>query len=810
MTIATNLTASAGEARRIAAVRVTGLLDTPPEERFDRITRIARDLFKMPIALVSLVDVDRQWFKSRIGTDLTETPRADALCGHAVLADGPLIVRDATIDPRFMDNPLVTGAMHLRFYAGIPLRGPDGQRVGTLCVIDYVPRDFDDRQIQALQDLSLWATLEINASSLGQAAALAQEKEARLNAVVEYAGDGIVTLDDARRIESMNPAAARMFDYIPLQVLGEPIDCLLADDCRTQLEADFNALAAAGRNRGVGIERRVSGRRDDGSYFSAELVLSKMWLNDRFGYTCIVRDLTERQKIDAMKSEFISTVSHELRTPLTSIRGSLGLMVGGAVGEMPARAKPLLEIANKNCERLVRLINDILDIEKIESGNMRFQLVTQRLMPLVEQAIAATQAYALQFNVRLELLRDTIDGYVDADADRITQVLVNLLSNAIKFSRAGATVEVRLVRLPHAMRLSVTNYGEGISDEFRNRIFQKFAQADSSDTRAKGGTGLGLSICKLIIEKHLGRVDFSSEPGVLTEFFFELPHAMAPLDCPSLAGQILICDADGERANALGIALVRHGITGDIAADGNGVRRLLDRSDYAVLILVQPASEPGTAMSIGQLNAAIAAAPDGLAHSSARPTRRLPMVVIGEQTDSTGSAFAQSQHDPVRLIANLIAPVDEPVLLAVLRNAIREWLHAVPRILYLERDPDLAQVVTAFLDPEFSICHAASLASARRCLREERFDVILTDLQLSDGPSSLLLAELSPLNRETPIVVFSDDAAGMPAHVSVRATLIKSQTSRPQMIAALRRLTAPAPETGSTTTQAAFCDGGCG
>ena len=208
MTIATNLTASAGEARRIAAVRVTGLLDTPPEERFDRITRIARDLFKMPIALVSLVDVDRQWFKSRIGTDLTETPRADALCGHAVLADGPLIVRDATIDPRFMDNPLVTGAMHLRFYAGIPLRGPDGQRVGTLCVIDYVPRDFDDRQIQALQDLSLWATLEINASSLGQAAALAQEKEARLNAVVEYAGDGIVTLDDARRIESMNPAAA--------------------------------------------------------------------------------------------------------------------------------------------------------------------------------------------------------------------------------------------------------------------------------------------------------------------------------------------------------------------------------------------------------------------------------------------------------------------------------------------------------------------------------------------------------------------------------------------------------------------------
>lgn len=952
----TTTTAAEAEAERIAALQRTGLLDTPPEERFDRITRIARDLFKMPIALISLVDIDRQWFKSHNGTKLTETPRTSALCGHAVLSDDALIVRDATIDPRFCDNPLVTGSMHLRFYAGIPLRAVGGQRIGTLCVIDYVPREFDAHQIDALRDLGQWAMLELNATSLGQAAALAQEKEARLIAVVDYAGDGIVTLDEAMRIESMNPAAAGMFDYVPLQVLGEPISCLLTEDCRHQLEVDLAALAVAGRNRGAGIERQVTGRRDDGSSFPAELVLSKMWLNDRFGYTCIVRDisdrhrieqalrllnqelatattlqqaifdsanfsivstdihgvigmanlgarrmlgyteealvghhtltlfhdpaeivarsiklgqelgrliapgidvlmaapaagmvderewtyvrrdgsvlpvmlsvtalwdaqrrltgflaiaydLTERKKIDNMKTEFISTVSHELRTPLTSIRGSLGLMVGGAVGDMPARAQPLLEIANSNCERLVRLINDILDIEKIEFGNMRFQFSVQRLLPLVEQAIAATQAYAMQFNVRLELLRDAIDGYVAADADRMLQVIINLLSNAVKFSRAGATVEVRLVRLPNAMRLSVTNYGDGISDEFRNRIFQKFAQADSSDTRAKGGTGLGLSICKAIIEKHLGRVDFSSEPGVLTEFFFELPHALTPLESPSLQGEVLVWDADVERANALGMALVRHEITSDIAGDDAAARRLLRSGSYTALILVRQASEHGVPLmpdQLDQLDRLDRLDTQDATGAVERPMRRMPVVIIGEPAidGDPPRVTTEASNNRFRIVARLPADVSETELLVTLRSAMREGLHAAPRILYLECDPDLVQVVTALLDPTFSICHAGSLAMADRCLREERFAVILTDVHLNDGPSSLLLADLPPLNRDTPVVIFSDEAVAAPVRTAIHATLTKSQTSTPQLIAALYRLTAAASQGGGRTAQA--------
>ena len=949
-------TPTASEAARIAALHATGLLDTPPEERFDRITRIARDLFKVPIALVSLVDVDRQWFKSRIGTDLTETPRASALCGHAVLSDDALIVHDATIDPRFKTNPLVTGPMHLRFYAGVPLRGIGGQRVGTLCVIDYVQREFGQAQIAALRDLSLWAALELNSSGLTQATALAQEKEARLSAIVDYAGDGIVTLDASQRIESMNPAAARMFDYVPLQVLGEPIGCLLAQPSRTQIEQDLDGLAAAGRNRGVGIERQVTGRRDDGSSFPAELVLSKMWLNDRFGYTCIVRDtsdrhrieqalrllnqelastttlqqaildsanfsivttdihgaigmvnlgsrrmlgydeaelvgqhtlalfhdsvelaarsiklgqelgrpitpgievliaapaagmvderewtyvrrdrstlpvmlsvtalwdaerrltgflaiaydLTERKKIDNMKSEFISTVSHELRTPLTSIRGSLGLLAGGAVGEMPVRAKPLLEIANNNCERLVRLINDILDIEKIESGNMRFQFVPQRLLPLVEQAIAATQAYAMQFNVRLELLREAIDGYVAADADRVLQVIINLLSNAIKFSRTGATVEIRLVRLPNVMRLSVTNYGEGISDEFRNRIFHKFAQADSSDTRTKGGTGLGLSICKAIIEMHLGRVDFSSEPGVLTEFFFELPHATAPLDSPNLQGDVLICDGDADRANRLGIRLVQQTITSDIASDAATAQHMLARGDYAVLVLTGQAPE--------QVSPATA---DGVDRSAEQiiarrlPIHRLPLIVIGDADSYAARQWTGNDSDAFRLVASL-PDDDEPMLLDALRKAMRERIHAMPHVLYLERDPDLVQVVSALLDPAFDIRHAASMANARRLLSEQPFDVILTEQYLADGAVSLLLDDLPPMNAHTPVVLFCDEVSAFPLHAAVRMALLKAQTSTPQLIAALNRLTtgtsggrstvqATAPATGSDLDRA--------
>jgi len=235
-------------------------------------------------------------------------------------------------------------------------------------------------------------------------------------------------------------------------------------------------------------------------------------------------DLTESRKIERLKSEFVATVSHELRTPLTSIRGTLGLIAGGVVGKLPDKAEELIRIAYKNSERLSLLINDILDMEKIESGRMKFDLVRQPLLPLIEQAVEANSGYAHTYGVQLELTQALPGVEVAADALRLLQVLANLLSNAAKFSPPGARVDVvMLVPRQGWVRIEVHDRGPGIAPEFQHRIFQKFSQADASDSRAKGGTGLGLSISKALIEGMGGQIGFETQPGVGTVFFFELP-----------------------------------------------------------------------------------------------------------------------------------------------------------------------------------------------------------------------------------------------------------------------------------------------
>ncbi len=514
------------ESDRIAALRSMRLLDTGIEERFERITRTVRRVFDVPIALISLVDEDRQWFKSRSGFEPAQTPRDISFCGHAIFSADLLVISDATADVRFADNPLVVGEQHLRFYAGVPLQGAGGHLVATLCLLDRVSREFNQADRAALRDLAAWAELELNLQTVSAANASSREKEAQLRAIVDNAGDGIITIDDRGRIETFNPAAARMFGYLPQQVVGE--------DFRRLLRPDFHAEAAAFLQRFTGeqgmadsqLHLEMVGVREDGSDFSAELVVTEMRLDGRRGFNGMVRDLTERKRIEQMKADFIANVSHELRTPLTSIRGALGLLAAGTLGQLAPQGQAVIDIAKNNCERLVRLVNDILDIEKIESGNMRFELTPQPLLPLVRQAMAATTEFAAQFKVTLVLVEDAACAGVLArlDADRITQVIVNLLSNAVKFSPPGGSVEVGVGLSKAQLRLTVTDHGSGIPEAFQSRVFQKFAQADTSDADRKGGTGLGLSISRTIIERHGGNIGFHSSPSG-TEFYAELPVA---------------------------------------------------------------------------------------------------------------------------------------------------------------------------------------------------------------------------------------------------------------------------------------------
>jgi signal transduction histidine kinase len=238
----------------------------------------------------------------------------------------------------------------------------------------------------------------------------------------------------------------------------------------------------------------------------------------------IVRDISERKNVERMKDEFISIVSHELRTPLTSMRGSLGLLAGKYLSGADAAARDLAAIALRNTDRLLKLVNQILDLSKLEQGRMQFDLKPQAVLPLVEQALEANRGFGEAFGVRFRLEEPREDGVAAVDADRIQQVLANLLSNAVKYSVKGHDVKVFVRRARGRVEIAVSNQGLGIPEGFRDRIFEKFQMADSSDSRRIDGTGLGLAISKSIVEAHGGRIGFEIG-GDTTTFHFDLPLA---------------------------------------------------------------------------------------------------------------------------------------------------------------------------------------------------------------------------------------------------------------------------------------------
>ncbi|NQV79078.1 MAG: PAS domain-containing sensor histidine kinase [Alphaproteobacteria bacterium] len=291
-------------------------------------------------------------------------------------------------------------------------------------------------------------------------------------------------------------------------------------------EHEAMARNAEARLRGDDLpsifERRALRR--DGVHIWIEIRATRVIWDGEPAALATFIDITQRKNIDRMKNDFISTVSHELRTPLTSISGSLGLISAGMAGKIPEEAHSLVKIANNNSDRLVRLINDILDIEKIESGRMEIEFYPIQVWSLLEMAAESNRGFAERFGISIEISSATEDARVLGSADQLMQVFTNLLSNAIKFSPMRASIEVGARRtLGGTIRFSVTDHGRGIPLDFRDRIFDKFTQADQNEQRGSG-TGLGLSICKLLVERHQGKIGFSSDIGTGSTFYFELPE----------------------------------------------------------------------------------------------------------------------------------------------------------------------------------------------------------------------------------------------------------------------------------------------
>jgi PAS domain S-box-containing protein len=354
-----------------------------------------------------------------------------------------------------------------------------------------------------------------------------RESEERFRLLVDGARDyALIMLDTYGRVTSWNEGARQITGHNADEIVGMHVSRLYPEGDAAAAERELVMADFEGRSE-VEAERVRKG----GARYFASVTLTALRDSDGAlcGFAQLTRDITSRKQLERMKDEFVSIVSHELRTPLTAIRGALGLLGAGVAGELPGEAQELIELAGSNCERLVRLINDILDIQKIEAGKMSLRLATLDPAVVVSRTVEQLRTWAGEQQVALAHQLDVAAPW-HADEDRISQVLTNLISNAVKFSPKGGTVRVTVkpAAAGARARVEVADEGPGIPAEQRHLLFGKFQQLDGSDSRKMGGTGLGLAICKAIVELHGGTIGVESELGKGSTFWVELPLVTAP------------------------------------------------------------------------------------------------------------------------------------------------------------------------------------------------------------------------------------------------------------------------------------------
>ncbi len=598
----------------------------------------------------------------------------------------------------------------------------------------------------------------------------------RLSAVIDNVVDGIITIDAVGNIESFNRAAKIIFGYSEAEVIGKNVKMLMPDPYQREHDGYLDNHNKTGEKKIIGIGREVVGKRKDNSTFPMELAVSEISLDKVKHFVGIVRDITERKRIEQMQKEFISTVSHELRTPLTSISGSLGLVLGGVTGTLPEKAKELLNIANNNSDRLIHLINDILDIEKMSAGKMQFDFNVVDIIPVISQAIDANRGYGEKLKVVFTFNSSSSTPLmVRVDEKRIEQVMSNLLSNAAKYSPADEQVVITLEALEQEVRISVHDQGKGIPEEFKSKIFSKFAQADSSDTRQKGGTGLGLNITKAIVEQHQGQVDFHCEQGQGTTFSVTLPLWQEEKLLPSLSGNpdnvdqkplILIIEDDKDVSRLLAMMIEKSNYRCHQAYDYQQAKDLIAANQYDVvtLDLVIPG---GDGLSLLQ----------ELRNEDA--TRKLPVIVVSAPNSDNENIQAS---DGLEIIDWIEKPINPERLINSIHASLATSVPKKSRILHVEDDPDITMIVSSLLSDDYQMQQASTLAQARQLIDKEKFDLVLLDVGLPDGSGLDLLNQLNNNDYNIPVVIFS--AQDIPESVArqVTATLTKSKTDNDKLI----------------------------
>ena len=528
-----DLSTTASGADRLAALRRAALLDTPAEEAFDRLTRLASTILGAPVALVSLVDEDRQFFKSCVGlpepwASRRETPLSHSFCQHAVASGRPLVIEDAREHPLVRGNPAI-GDLDVVAYAGIPLVTSDGHALGSFCVIDTEPRAWTEREITVLADLAASVVTEIELrgqvaerrrAEEARARLLAQARaaEARYRGLFEGVADAILVADAAGRYLDANRAATELLGYAREEIrqLGVADVVAAGPDWAA---AEYERFLDEGSWRG-----ELELRRKDGSSVPVEARATAVTLPAGTIYLSALRDISERRALERMQRNFMAMVSHELRTPLTSIKGfaQISLRRGDEDGQL---VEAILDQAN----RLQRLTDDLLEASRLEAGRLELRPVRLDLVPLVRRCVEQARALHEGYILHLVAPGRPLEG--SWDPDRVAQVLENILGNAIKYSPDGTEVAVRVDDLGEEARVSVADRGPGIAPEELPRLFERFYRTRDAAARQVRGLGLGLHIARSLVEAHGGRIAAESEGrGRGTTVSFTLPYRPPPAE----------------------------------------------------------------------------------------------------------------------------------------------------------------------------------------------------------------------------------------------------------------------------------------
>jgi PAS domain S-box-containing protein len=572
----------------------------------------------------------------------------------------------------------------------------------------------------------------------------------RFEGILSIADDAIISIDGNQKITLFNQGAEKIFGYTAQEVLGERLDILLPlryISAHRHHVGDFGKSVNSARR--MGERQEIFGRRKNGLEFPAEASISRLDIGNECVYTVILRDITERKQVEKMKDEFVSVVSHELRTPLTSIHGSLGMLASGLLPTDSEQGKRLLQIATDSTERLVRLINDILDIERIESGKVKMERETCNVSDLIDSAVNIMQPLADKAGVILSITDVSLELW--ADPDRIVQTLTNLLSNAIKFSVPGATVWLKAEKHDQEILFTVQDTGRGIPTDKLDSIFERFQQVDSSDSRNHDGTGLGLAICKSIVQQHNGNIWVDSVLGEGSTFYFTLPIIEPPVIeidhqsllksariTPQYTPLVLVCDDDPTILTELEKLLQKGGYRVITVENGEEAiaQAVKAQPDVIILDLLMPGMNGWQTMAVLKTR---------------EDTQNIPIVIC--------SVYKQNKtHSPNTDFADWVSkPVKEKSLLDSLKQVIAEHSKQI-KILIVEDDNDLADLlVTLFERHDIETFLAKTGREAIQLSQEINPDLIILDLILPESDGFAVVDWLKQHNQlySIPVVVYS-------------------------------------------------------